>query len=202
MRSLGVPAGATVAVQGLGGLGHLAVQYAAKMGYKVVVLSSSGKKEAFAKELGADVYVDGSKEDHAEVLQKLGGAAMVVVTAPDVEGVKNLVGGLDKGGKILILGGKWTLRSFQQPIRMYVAYTDYRAVAGDVAVPSGQMVLRTISVHGWPSGSPLDCEDAIAFAQLKGVECQVQTWPLEKAPEAYEAMASGQVQGRAVITVG
>lgn len=85
---------------------HSAVQYAAKMGYKVVALSSSGKKEAFAKELGADVYVDASKEDHATALQKLGGAAMIVATAPNMEGVKNLVGGLDKGGKILVLGGK------------------------------------------------------------------------------------------------
>lgn len=83
------------------------MQYAAKMGYKVVVLSSSGKKEAFAKELGANLYVDGSKEDPAAALQKLGGAAMIVVTAPDMEGAKSLVGGLDKGGKLLVLGGEF-----------------------------------------------------------------------------------------------
>lgn len=77
------------------------------MGYKVVALSSSSKKEAFAKELGADVYIDGSKEDPAAALQKLGGAAMIVYTAPDMEGVKNLVGGLDKGGKLLVLGGEF-----------------------------------------------------------------------------------------------
>jgi len=83
------------------------MQYAAKMGYKVVVLSSSGKKEAFAKELGANVYVDRSKEDPAAALQKLGGAAMIVITAPDMEGAKSLVGGLDKGGKLLVLGGEF-----------------------------------------------------------------------------------------------
>jgi len=85
------------------------------MGYKVVALSSSGKKESFAKELGANVYVDGRKEDPATALQKLGGAAMIVVTTPDMEGVKSLVGGLDKGGKMLILGGGFLLSpSFQQ----------------------------------------------------------------------------------------
>lgn len=75
-------------------------------------------------------------------------------------------------------------------------------MAGDVSIPSGPMVIRNLSVHGWPSGHALDSEEAIAFAQLKGVECQVQTWPLSKAPEAFEAMVSGSVRGRAVITMG
>jgi D-arabinose 1-dehydrogenase-like Zn-dependent alcohol dehydrogenase len=76
------------------------------------------------------------------------------------------------------------------------------AVAGDISIPSGPLVIRNLSVHGWPSGHALDSEEAIAFALLKGVECQVQTWPLDKAPEAYEAMMSGNVRGRAVITMG
>ena len=116
IRNMRIPAGETVAIQGLGGLGHLALQYASKMGYRVVALSSSGKKEQFAKEGGAHVYVDGSKEDHAEALQKLGGAALIVVTAPDMGAIKGLIGGLDKGGKLLVLGGKFcAATSFLQP---------------------------------------------------------------------------------------
>lgn len=108
MRNLRIAPGETVAVQGLGGLGHLAVQYASKMGYRVVVLSSSGKKEAFAKECGASDYIDGSKHDHAEALQKLGGAALIVATSPDMGSISKLIGGLDKGGKLLVLGGEFS----------------------------------------------------------------------------------------------
>lgn len=103
MRQQHIPPGETVAVQGLGGLGHLAIQYASKMGYRVVALSSSGAKEQFARDLGASEYIDGSKEDHAEALQKLGGAAMIVSTAPSPETIGKLVGGLDILGKLLIL---------------------------------------------------------------------------------------------------
>ena len=106
MRKLNVPPGETVAIQGLGGLGHLALQYASKMGYRVVALSSSASKEKFAKELGATDYIDGSKEDHAEALQKLGGATMIVVTAPNPKLIGKLVGGLGIGGKLLILPRK------------------------------------------------------------------------------------------------
>ncbi|KAI4109306.1 MAG: hypothetical protein LQ339_001806 [Xanthoria mediterranea] len=103
MRQQHITPGETVAVQGLGGLGHLAIQYASKMGYRVVALSSSGAKEQFAKDLGASEYIDGSKEDHAEALQKLGGAAMIVSTAPSPETIGKLVGGLDILGKLVIL---------------------------------------------------------------------------------------------------
>lgn len=103
MRQQHVPSGETVAIQGLGGLGHLAVQYASKMGYRVIALSSSGAKEQFAKDLGASHYIDGSKEDQAEALQKLGGASLIVSTAPSPETIGRLVGGLGILGKLLIL---------------------------------------------------------------------------------------------------
>ena len=103
MRQQHILAGETVAVQGLGGLGHLAIQYAVKMGYRTVALSSSGAKEKFAKDLGAHVYIDGSKEDHAEALQKLGGASLIVSTAPDGPNLGKLVGGLGVLGKLIIL---------------------------------------------------------------------------------------------------
>ena len=98
-----------VAIQGLGGLGHLAIQFATKMGYRVVALSSSGSKEKFARDLGASDYIDGSKEDHGEALQKLGGAALIVTTAPNTEVMKSLVNGLAPQGKLLILAGKYLL---------------------------------------------------------------------------------------------
>ncbi len=100
---LKVPAGEAVAIQGLGGLGHLGVQYAARMGYRTVALSSSGSKERFAKELGAIDYIDGSKENHAEALQKIRGAALIVVTAPNPSIMGELLGGLAPQGKLLIL---------------------------------------------------------------------------------------------------
>ena len=109
MRQMNVPPGALVAIQGLGGLGHLALQYANKMGFKVVALSSSGAKEKFAMELGAHVYVDGSKEDHAEALQKLGGADMIVSTAPNPEIMGGLVNGLGAQGKLVLLSREYTL---------------------------------------------------------------------------------------------
>lgn len=107
IRQMKITPGEIVAIQGLGGLGHLAVQYAAKMGYRVVALSSSASKEKFAKELGASDYIDGSKQDHGETLQKLGGAALVVATAPNTEVMKGLIHGLAPQGKLLILAGKF-----------------------------------------------------------------------------------------------
>ena len=113
MRQMKIMPGEVVAVQGLGGLGHLAVQYANKMGYKVVALSSSGSKEKFAKQLGAHIYVDGSKESHVEALQKLGGASMIVSTAPNPEIMGDLVAGLGMHGKLILLARKasppWSL---------------------------------------------------------------------------------------------
>lgn len=106
MRQMKITSGETVAIQGLGGLGHLAVQYANKMGYKVVALSSGGGKEKFAKELGAHVYLDGSKENHAEGLMKLGGAAMIVSTAPNPDVMGDLIKGLAPGGKLVVLSRK------------------------------------------------------------------------------------------------
>lgn len=106
MRQMKVASGETVGIQGLGGLGHLALQYANKMGYKVVALSSSASKEKFAKDLGAHVYVDASKENHAEALTKMGGAAMIVSTAPNPEAMGDLVNGLAPGGKLIVLSRK------------------------------------------------------------------------------------------------
>jgi D-arabinose 1-dehydrogenase-like Zn-dependent alcohol dehydrogenase len=110
MRQMQVPPGSTVAIHGLGGLGHLALQYANKFGYRVVALSRDSKKENFARQLGAHEYIDGSKEDIGEALQKLGGASLIVSTAPDKASITPLLSGLGIKGKLLILSGKYTLR--------------------------------------------------------------------------------------------
>lgn len=114
MRQMGIPPGEIVGIQGLGGLGHLALQYANKMGYRVVALSSSGSKEKFAKDLGAHDYVDGSKTNEGEYLRDLGGAAMIVSTAPNPEVIPQLLEGLAPLGKLLILSGKP-----QRPTQLY-----------------------------------------------------------------------------------
>ncbi|KAI4247424.1 MAG: hypothetical protein LQ352_006151 [Teloschistes flavicans] len=178
MRHQRIPAGEIVAVQGLGGLGHLAVQYASKMGYRTVALSSSGSKEKFARDLGAHEYLDGSKEDHAEALQKLGGASLIVSTVPDATSLGKLVNGLGLLGKLLIL-----------------------APSGDVAVPTVPMLTKGLSVTSWPSGHAVDSEEAIAFARLHDIKCMVEKFPLDKANEAYEHMMSGKARFRAVITM-
>ncbi|KAL8770845.1 MAG: hypothetical protein Q9209_003496 [Squamulea sp. 1 TL-2023] len=178
MRQQHIPPGEIVAVQGLGGLGHLAVQYAAKMGYRVVALSSSGAKEKFAKDLGASDYIDGSKEDQAEALQKLGGASMIVSTAPSAETIGQLVGGLGILGKLLIL-----------------------APCGDVTINTVPMLMKGLSVTSWPSGHAMDSEEAISFARLHDVNCMIEKFPLEKANEAYEHMLNGKARFRAVITM-
>jgi len=149
IRHMNILQGETVAIQGLGGLGHLAVQYSRKMGYRTVALSSSDKKRDFATKLGANDYVDGSKEDTAEALQKISGAALIVVTAPNPEIVSSLLNGLGAGGKLLIL-----------------------APVGDVPVNSIAMITKGLSVHGWPSGHALDSEEAIQFAQHHDVNCK------------------------------
>jgi len=178
IRKMNIPQGGTVAIQGLGGLGHLAVQYARKMGYRTVALSSNDSKKKFAFDLGATDYVDGSKEDTAEALRKIGGADLVVVTAPNPKIMGPLLNGCAPLGKILVL-----------------------APVGDVPFNTAPMVLQGLSVHGWPSGHALDSEEAISFAQRQNVNVMVEKFPLAKAQEAMDHMMSGHVRFRAVLTM-
>lgn len=178
MRNMGVVQGGLVAVQGLGGLGHLALQYAAKMGYTVVALSSSSDKGDFAAMLGAHHYIDTSKEDASRALQKLGGANMIVCTAPNAKVVSPLVTGLAPSGKLVVL-----------------------APLGSVEFDTASMVMNGTSIHGWNSGHQQDSEDAIAFAHTHGVKCIVERFPfLTKYQDAFEKMESGKVRFRSVMT--
>jgi len=168
--------GGVVAVVGLGGLGHLAVQYARKMGYRTVAISSTDAKRKFATDLGATDYIYG--DNPAEELIKIGGADLIVVTAPNAELIHPLMFGLVPHGKLLIL-----------------------AVSGDVKVPALPMVIRGLTVSGWPSGHAIDSQDAIDFARLQGVHCLVEKFPLEKVNDAMEHMLSGKVRFRSVLTM-
>jgi len=178
IRKLGITPGELVAIQGLGGLGHLAVQYACKMGYKVVALSSGDRKRAFAMELGAHLYIDTSKEDPCEKLMELGGAALIVCTAPNPKSIGPLTGGLGAGGKLLVL-----------------------APVGNIEVNSVDLIMKAASVCGFPSGHALDSEEAIDFTKLHGVRCMVEKFPLEDAQKAFDHMLSGDVRFRGVLVM-
>ncbi|KAL9099082.1 MAG: hypothetical protein Q9187_009551 [Circinaria calcarea] len=175
---MGIIAGDIVAVQGLGGLGHLGLQYAAKMGYRVVALSSSDAKRDFAHKLGAHDYIDGSKEDQGAALAKMGGAALIVATAPNPKIIPSLLNGLAPAGKLLLL-----------------------AVAGDIPVNTATMITKGLSVVGFPSGHALDSEEAISFAQIHDVHCMVEKYPLEDANKALDAMLAGKARFRGVLVM-
>jgi D-arabinose 1-dehydrogenase-like Zn-dependent alcohol dehydrogenase len=178
MRKQHVEQGNLVAIQGLGGLGHLAVQYANKMGYRVVAISSGSAKKEFATQLGAHEYIDTSKVDAVKALQDLGGAAMIVATAPNPKAIGPLVGGLQAGGKLVVL-----------------------APVGPVEFDTLVLVSKGASVSGWPSGHALDVEEAIRFSQTHGVKCLIEKFPLAEAAKAMEHCDSGNVRFRAVLTM-
>jgi len=178
LRQQKILPGEIVGVQGLGGLGHLALQYTSKMGYKTVAISSSSSKEKFARELGAHTYIDGSKVDPGEALQKMGGAACIILTAPNAELIPKLLNGLGPLGKLLIL-----------------------AAAGPTEINTASMIQKGLSIVAWPSGHALDSEEAVDFAMTHGVNCMIEKFSLDDANEAMKHMLSGKVRFRAVITM-
>lgn len=178
IRAQKIVAGDIVAVQGLGGLGHLAVQYANKMGYKVVALSSGDSKRDFAKKLGAHEYINTSQDDPVQKLTEMGGAALIVCTAPNPKAIGPLTGGLEAGGKVLVL-----------------------APCGTVEVETLHLISKAASVTGFPSGHALDSEEAIAFTQLHGIKCMVEKFPLKDVQKAYDHMVSGDVRFRSVLAI-
>ncbi|KAF2707967.1 alcohol dehydrogenase GroES-like domain-containing protein [Pleomassaria siparia CBS 279.74] len=180
IRSAGLQSGDTVAVQGLGGLGHMAIQFSKKMGYRVIAISRGRDKEASVRALGAHEYIDATACDAGEALKKLGYAKLVVTTAMDTKAMTPLIKGIGIFGKLLVL-------SLPQP--------------SDITINTNDMLLRGVSVQAWPVGSCHDCERTVEFAHQKGVECAVEVFPLEKAQDAYDAMLSGAVRYRAVITM-
>lgn len=178
IRSLNIIAGELVAVQGLGGLGHLAVQYANKLGYRVVALSSGDKKRDFAHKLGAHEYIDTSKDDPSKKLQELGGAALIVATAPNSKAIGPLTAGLQVGGRLLVL-----------------------APCGPIEINSADLIIKRTGVVGFPSGHALDSEEAIAFTQLHDIKCMVEKFALKDVQQAFDHMKSGKVRFRSVLVM-
>ncbi|ROV90519.1 hypothetical protein VMCG_09841 [Cytospora schulzeri] len=179
MRHMNVGPGETVAIQGLGGLGHLAVQYANRMGFRVVVISRGGSKEEFARKLGAHEYIDTEKKpDIGAALQELGGAKLIVTMSPTGKGMPDLLKGLGILGKLLVL-----------------------SVPGEIPIDTAVLLGKGLSVQSWPSGHARDSEEAIQFTELHGIDCMIEKFPLAKANEAYKVMMDGTVRFRAVITM-
>lgn len=168
-----------VAVQGVGGLGHLGIQFANKFGYRVAAIGRGSDNAALAKKLGATVYIDSSATNAAEELQKLGGARVILATAPSAKSMSELIDGLGPNGKLIVIGADF------DPIEV----TPIQLISGS----------RTI--QGWASGTPTDSEDTLRFAELTGVRPMIETYPLEKAAEAYARMLSGDAQFRVVLTM-
>jgi D-arabinose 1-dehydrogenase-like Zn-dependent alcohol dehydrogenase len=168
-----------VAIQGIGGLGHLGIQFAAKFGYRVAAIGRGPENATLAKRLGANVYIDSAATDPASELQKLGGARTILATAPSGKSMTALIGGLGANGTLVVVGAS------QDPIE----------------VAPNQLLFGKKSIKGWASGIPTDSEDTLRFAVLTGVRPMIEKYPLAKASEAYARMMSGKAVFRVVLTM-
>jgi D-arabinose 1-dehydrogenase-like Zn-dependent alcohol dehydrogenase len=169
-----------VAVQGVGGLGHLGIQFAKKFGYRVAAVGRGTENAEVAKSLGADVYIDSAATDAASELQKLGGARVILATAPSGKAMSALVGGLGANGTFVVVG----------------------ASADPIEVSTTLLILAKRTIKGWSAGTPTDSEDTLRFADAAGIRPMIEKYPLEKAPEAYARMMSGDARYRVVLTMG
>jgi D-arabinose 1-dehydrogenase-like Zn-dependent alcohol dehydrogenase len=179
LRHSGALPGDLVAVLGIGGLGHLGIQFAAKFGYKVAAVGRGSESAALAKKLGASVYIDNQVTNPAEELQKMGGAQVILGTAPSSKSMTDVIDGLAPNGKLMVVGVE------SEPIQ----------------VTPVQLVNGSRNIQGWASGTPADAEDTLCFAELTGVRPMIETYALEKAGEAYARMMSGKAQFRVVLTM-
>jgi D-arabinose 1-dehydrogenase-like Zn-dependent alcohol dehydrogenase len=179
LRHSGAMPGDVVAVQGIGGLGHLGVQFADKFGFHTVAVSRGKDKEPMALQLGAARYVDTETMNPAEELQRLGGARVILATAPNSKAISALVDGLGVGGTLVVVGAS------PEPI----------------SVTPIQLIGGRRSIRGWPSGTSKDSEDALAFCARTGVRPMIERFPLARTAEAYERMMTNKVRFRAVLTV-
>jgi len=179
LRNSGARPPDVVAVLGMGGLGHLGVQYAAKMGYTTVAIARGSEKAKFAHDLGAAHYIDSTAEDVSAALKKLGGARTILATVTDAGAMSAALGGLGYQGKFVVLG----------------------APGRPVSVNVLPMLMARQTIQGWPSGAAIDSEDTLKFSAAQGVKPLIETYSLEKAAEAYERMMSGKARFRVVLTM-
>jgi D-arabinose 1-dehydrogenase-like Zn-dependent alcohol dehydrogenase len=178
LRNSGARIGGVVAVHGLGGLGHLGVQYAAKMGYHTVAIARGKDKEPLAKQLGAHTYIDTLVQNPVDELQKLGGADAILATVTDGAAMSSVAGGLAVKGVMVTIGATTSME-----------------------VNPLFLLLGNRTVKGWYSGTSIDSQDALQFSARTGVKTMIETFPLAKAAEAYDRMASGKARFRAVLTM-
>jgi D-arabinose 1-dehydrogenase-like Zn-dependent alcohol dehydrogenase len=179
LRHSGASPGDLVAVQGVGGLGHLGIQFANKFGYKVAAIGRGSQNAALAKKLGASVYIDSKATKAADELQRLGGAQAIIATAPSSKAMSELIDGLGPNGVLMVIG----------------------AAPDPIEVTPIQLIFGNRRIQGWASGTPADSEDTLRFADLTGVRPMIETYPLEKAAEAYARMMSGNAEFRVVLTM-
>ncbi len=179
LRHSGAFPGDLVAVQGIGGLGHLGVQFANKFGYEVAAIGRGPENAVLAKKFGASVYIDTNQTNAAEALQKLGGAKVILATAPNSKAMSELVNGLGPNGKLIVIG----------------------ATFDPIEVAPVQLITGSKSIQGWAAGTPADSEDTLRFCEISGVRPMIETYPLDQAAEAYARMLSGKAQFRVVLTM-
>jgi D-arabinose 1-dehydrogenase-like Zn-dependent alcohol dehydrogenase len=179
LRNSGARQGDLVAVQGIGGLGHLGVQYARQMGFRTVAIGRGADKEPLARKLGAHDYIDSTAGNPADALQKLGGARVVLATAPDSKSMSALIDGIGPAGRMMVVGAGFE----------------------SLTVTPIQLIGQRRGIQGWPAGSAIDWEDTLKFSVLTGVRPMIEKYPLEKAAEAYQQMISGKARFRVVLTM-
>jgi D-arabinose 1-dehydrogenase-like Zn-dependent alcohol dehydrogenase len=179
LRNSGARPGDLVAIQAIGGLGHLAVQYASKFGYRTVAIGRGTDAKELALKLGAQVYIDSETTQPAEELQKLGGARAILSTAPSGKAMSGMVDGLTALGKLLVIG----------------------ASNDPMEIPPSHLLTRKLAIQGWAAGTSIDSEDTLNFSVLAGVRPMIETYPLARAAEAYDRMMSGHARFRVVLTM-
>lgn len=180
LRNSGVRANDVAAILGIGGLGHLGVQFAARMGCRTVAIARGSDKDALARKLGAHHYIDSNTQDVAAELNKLGGARVILATVTSPKAMSAAAEGLAVDGKMIVVGAS------PEPIE----------------VSPLLLILGRRSVQGWPSGTSIDSEDTLAFSALANIRPMIETMPLQRAPEAYQRMMSGEARFRMVLTTG
>jgi alcohol dehydrogenase/propanol-preferring alcohol dehydrogenase len=179
LRNSGARSGDLVGVLGIGGLGHLGVQFAAKMGFKTVAIARGKEKEPLAKKLGAREYIDSQSSDPAAELSKLGGAKVIIATVTNSDAMAAVLGGLGPNGTLIVIGA-----------------------AGPLSVNPILLINGKRSVKGWYSGTSIDSQDALKFSASNGVQSMNEIYPLDRAAEAYDRMMSGKARFRVVLQIG
>lgn len=178
LRHCGAGPGDLVAIHGVGGLGHLAIQFAARQGYRTIAVNRGRDKENLARSLGAHAYIDAQAQDPAEALQSMGGARAILATVTNAEAMESIVSGLGPNGTMMVIG-----------------------VAGPMKINGLDLLMKRASVKGWYSGTSVDSEDTLNFSVLNNVASMNEVFSLDQAQDAYDRMMSGQARFRVVLSV-